>query len=77
MGHGGLCLLTIWAVLPLWVMEMMAAAFIWRATWTDALLTASGTPMVFETLCSGRSQSSISLSALATMRFMVSTDRRG
>ncbi|MPL96821.1 hypothetical protein SDC9_43005 [bioreactor metagenome] len=50
MGHGGLCLLTIWAVLPLWVMEMMAAAFIWRATRTEALLTASGTPMVFDAL---------------------------
>ena len=58
-------------------MEMMAAAFIWRATRTEALLTASGTPMVFDALCSGRSQSSISLSARATMRFMVSTDRRG
>ena len=77
MGHGGLCLLTIWAVLPLWVMDMMAAAIIWRAIRTEALLTASGTPMVLDVLCSGRYQSSISLSALATMRFMVSTDRRG
>jgi len=50
MGQGGLCLLTICAVLPLWVMEMMAAAFICRATRTEALLTASGTPMVREML---------------------------
>ena len=42
--HGGLCRLTILAVPPLLVMEMIVEAFMSRATETAAPLTASGIP---------------------------------